>query len=243
MPEPAPAVEPEVLQRLGQVSTATLSAQLHRRGYSTVNIEGVRSLRAGSRLVGLARTLRLVPFRTDLFESHGRGYNAQKRAFDTLDPGDVLVIEARGELRAGTLGDVLAARAAFLGAAGVVTDGCVRDASAVAGIGIPTFAAAPHPALIGRHHVPWSAGETIACGGATVQPGDVLVGDDDGLLVVPRHLAAEVAHDSAVQELEERFIADMVTRGEPIQDIYPMNPSWRERYDTWRRELPDLEDK
>ncbi|MFC0534181.1 RraA family protein [Phytohabitans kaempferiae] len=232
----------EVTELLGRVATATLSAQLHRRGYRDTSIEGVTTNVPGARLVGVARTLRLVPYRPDLFERHGGGYNAQKRAFDSLRPGDVLVIDARGERRAGTLGDVLAARAAYLGAAGIVTDGCVRDATAVAAVGIPTFSAAPHPALIGRRHVPWAVDETIACGGAAVQPGDLIVGDDDGVLVIPPHLAEEVARAALAQELEERFISEMVTRGEQIDGLYPMNPAWRERYDAWRRELSDLEE-
>jgi regulator of RNase E activity RraA len=238
----AEPVRSEILRLLGRVSTATISAQLHRRGYSTANVDGVRTLAPGARMVGLARTLRLVPYRADLFQAHGGGYNAQKRAFDSLRAGDVLVIEARGELRAGTLGDVLAARAAYLGAAGIVTDGCVRDAVAVAAIGVPTFAAAPHPALIGRHHVPWSVDETIACGGATVQPGDVIVGDDDGVVVVPPPLAEEIARESLAQEEEERFISRMVSRGEPIDGLYPMNSAWRERFDDWRRDSSTVEE-
>lgn len=236
-----PTVTSEVLERLGLVATATLAAQLHRRGYSTVTIEGVKTNLPGVRLVGVAKTLRLIPFRVDLFTTYGGGYNAQKRAFDSLGPGDVLVIEARGELRAGTLGDVLAARAAYLGAAGIVTDGCVRDASAVAALGMLTFSAAPHPALIGRHHVPWSIDETIACGGATVQPGDVIVGDDDGVLVIPPVLAEEIAAESMSQELEERFISEMVTKGEAVEGLYPMNTAWRERFDRWRRDRVDEE--
>ncbi|BCB88241.1 RraA family protein [Phytohabitans suffuscus] len=233
----------ETLDLLRRVATATLSAQLHKRGYRDVSIEGVATNLPGTRLVGVARTLRLIPYRPDLFERHGGGYNAQKRAFDSLRPGEVLVIEARGERAAGTLGDVLAARAAYLGAAGIVTDGCVRDATAVAAIGIPTYAAAPHPALIGRRHVPWETDVTVACGGAAVQPGDIIAGDDDGVLAIPPHLAQEVARAALAQELEERFISEMVSRGEPIDGLYPMNPAWRERFATWRRRQSDVEDQ
>lgn len=242
-PAEQPPVDARLLDQLRTIATATLSAQLHKRGYRTANIEGVRANRPGSRLAGVARTLRLVPFRVDLFDAHGGGYNAQKQAFDTLRPDEVLVIEARGELRAGTLGDVLAARAAHLGAAGIVTDGCVRDATAVAALGIPTFAAAPHPALIGRLHVPWSTDDTISCGGAAVQPGDVIVGDDDGVVVIPVRLARSVARDAAAQELEEQFISEAVQRGEPLDGLYPMNPAWRERFDAWRRATSDPEEK
>ena len=121
---------------------AGLSAQLRKRGLNNVTIDGVRPLHPGAKLVGTAKTLRFVPNREDLFESHGGGYNAQKRAFDAVGEGEVIVIEARGEAGSGTLGDILAIRAHARGAAGIVTDGGVRDAEAVA-VGIPVFVTAP----------------------------------------------------------------------------------------------------
>ena len=126
-----------------------------------------------------------MPNREDLFDSHGGGYNAQKRAFDAVGEGEVIVIEARGEAGSGTLGDVLAIRAHARGAAGIVTDGGVRDAEAVASVGIPVFSNGAHPAVLGRKHVPWDADVTIGCGGTTVQPGDIIVGDADGVIVIP----------------------------------------------------------
>ena len=116
----------------------------------------------------------------------GGGQNAQKRAFDAVLPGEVIVIEARGETHAATLGDILAFRALARGAEGIVTDGGVRDYDAVAEIGLPVFAASAHPAVLGRSHVPWDADISIACGGTIVQPGDVIVGDGDGVIVIPR---------------------------------------------------------
>ena len=153
-----------------------------------------------------------MPNREDLFRAHGGGYNAQKRLFDDVRPGEVIVMDARGETRAGTLGDVLALRAQQRGAAGVVTDGGLRDADAVTAIGVPTWFANPHPAVLGRHHVPWGVDETIACGGTTVQPGDVIVGDGDGLLVIPPGLLRELVADAEAQEAEEEFIARWCAR-------------------------------
>ena len=102
---------------------------------------------------------------------HGNGYTAQKRGFDALNPGDVLVVEARGERGTGTIGDILALRAVERGAADFVSDGGVRDSRAVAETGLPVFAASAHPALLGRRHVPWDLDLTITCGGCAVQPG------------------------------------------------------------------------
>src|SRR5262249_26341564 len=113
----------ELREKLERTPVAGLSAQLRKRGLNNVTIDGVRALTPGAKLVGVAKTLRFVPNREDLFASHGGGYNAQKRAFDTVGDGEVIVIEARGEVGSGTLGDVLAIRAHARGAAGIVTDG------------------------------------------------------------------------------------------------------------------------
>jgi len=194
----------------------------------------VRTNKPGDKLIGRARTLRFVPAREDLFRSHGGGYNAQKRAFDCLNPGDVLVVEARGERGTGTVGDILALRAQVLGAAGIVTDGGVRDYTAVADLQIPTFSNGPHPAVLGRRHVPWDSDITVACGGATVQPGDVVVGDDDGVLVIPPVLLDEVLDAAIEQEAEEERIAARVAYGAAVDGLYPLTGEWRRRYEAER---------
>ena len=227
---PAPTLSAELRAKLLRAPTAGLSAQLRKRGLDNVSIEGVRSLTAGQQVVGLARTLRYLPNREDLFAGHGGGYNAQKRTFDTVGEGEVLVIEARGETAAATLGDVLAIRAAVRGAAGIVTDGGVRDVEAVAAVGIPVFAAGAHPAVLGRRHVPWDADLTIACGGAAVQPGDVVVGDADGVLVIPRALADEVVDAALAQEDEDAWVAEQARAGHPLDGLFPMDAAWRARY-------------
>ncbi|MDI1288448.1 MAG: fumarylacetoacetate hydrolase family protein [bacterium] len=226
-------LDDELRAALASVSTATLSSQLRKRGYDFVSIDGVHTNQPGRHLVGRARTLRFVPFRPDLFASVGGGFNAQKRAFDGLGAGDVLVIDARGEKGTGTVGDILALRAQVLGAAGIVTDGGIRDYSTVSGLDIPSYSAGPHPAVLGRRHVPWETDVTIACGGAAVQPGDIIVGDDDGVLVIPPGLARELVDDAIEQEREERFIAEQVARGAGVKGLYPLDASWRARYEDW----------
>jgi 2-keto-4-pentenoate hydratase/2-oxohepta-3-ene-1,7-dioic acid hydratase in catechol pathway/regulator of RNase E activity RraA len=233
--DPEWQLTPELAAQLASVSTATLSSQLRKRGYDDVSIDGVHALTPGSRIVGRARTLRFIPFRPDLFAEHGGGYNAQKRAFDTVGPGDVLVIDARGERDAGTVGDLLALRAQQLGAVGVITDGAARDVAVVSGLDIPVFAAAAHPAVLGRLHVPWETDVTIACGGAAVQPGDVIVADDDGALVIPPALVAEVVTDAIEQEREESFIAEQLAAGASVEGLYPMNAEWKTRYAAWQK--------
>lgn len=234
IPPAAPFVLTDELRAtLASVSTATLSSQLRKRGLDNVSIDGLTSTRPDTKLVGRAKTLRYLPNREDLFASHGGGYNAQKRAFDALGPGDVLVIEARGERGSGTVGDVLALRAQVTGAAGIVTDGGVRDLAIVAALDIPTYHSGGHPAVLGRKHVPWDADITVACGGAAVQPGDVIVGDADGLIVIPTGLVEEVAADALAQEREEEFIAEQVAAGQKIDGLFPMNAAWKDRYRAW----------
>ena len=224
---------PALKERIESVGTATLSAQLRQRGHDAVSIDGLTSTRPGTRLTGRARTLRYLPYREDLFEKHGGGYNAQKRAIDALGPGDVLVVEARGERGAGTVGDLLALRAQVRGAAGIVTDGGLRDVAAVSALDIPVHHAGPHPAVLGRRHVPWDTDVAISCGGAAVCPGDVVAGDADGVLVIPPDLVEEVVAAAIEQERREEFIAEQVAAGERVEGLYPMDEHWRAKYAAW----------
>ncbi len=226
-----PGLSPELRAKLMEAPTAGLSAQLRKRGHHSCFIDGVAANIPGSKIVGTAKTLRFVPFREDLFKTHGGGYNAQKRAFDSVDEGEIIVIEARGDATTGTLGDILALRARARGAAGVVTDGGVRDFDAVAEIGLPVFSQGAHPSVLGRKHVPWDSDITISCGGATVQPGDIIVGDGDGAIVIPPALAAQVADDTLAQEIEDAWIAEQVAAGHPVDGLFPLNSAWREKYE------------
>ncbi|WP_309064766.1 fumarylacetoacetate hydrolase family protein [Microbacterium sp.] len=237
------ALSPELRAKLEAAPTAGLSSQLRKRGLHSCFIDGVSANLPGAKIVGTAKTLRFVPAREDLFKTHGGGYNAQKRAFDAVREGEVIVIEARGEAGTGTLGDILALRAKTRGAAGVVTDGGVRDFDAVAEMGLPVFSRGAHPSVLGRRHVPWDVDVTIACGGATVQPGDVIVGDGDGVIVIPAALAEEVADEALAQEEEDAWIAQQVAAGHPVDGLFPMNTAWRQRYESERAARAALSDR
>jgi 5-oxopent-3-ene-1,2,5-tricarboxylate decarboxylase/2-hydroxyhepta-2,4-diene-1,7-dioate isomerase len=223
----------DLIAKLTEAPTAGLSAQLRARGLNNVVIEGVAPLKPGSKIVGTAKTLRFVPNREDLFKSHGGGYNAQKQAFDSIRPGEVVVIEARGESGSGTLGDILALRAKSLGATGVITDGGVRDSAEVAGI-LPVFATAKNPAVLGRRHVPWESDVAVACGNATVLPGDVIVADDDGAIVIPRDLTEEVVDAVLAKEIEDGWVAEQVGAGNPIEGLFPPKGEWKAKFDEWK---------
>lgn len=231
MAEPAPALSAELYDKLMRTPVAGLSAQLRKRGLNNVTIDGVRPMHPDAKLVGTAKTLRFVPNREDLFKTLGGGYNAQKRAFDAVREGEVLVIEARGEKGSGTLGDILAIRANAAKAAGIVTDGGVRDYDAVQAVGLPIYSNGAHPAVLGRKHVPFDHDITVACGGTTVQPGDIIVGDNDGVIVIPPAMVEEVVDAALAQEDEDGWIAQQVAAGHPVDGLFPMNAEWRARYE------------
>ncbi|MFG2030312.1 fumarylacetoacetate hydrolase family protein [Streptomyces sp. NPDC048825] len=231
--EPLPLLDEDLADGLRSVAVATLSAQLRQRGLPHMSIDGVHPATPGTRMVGVAHTLRYLPLREDLFDKHGTGMNAQKRAIEELRPGHVLVMDARRDTSAGTLGDILALRAQQRGAAGVVTDGGLRDSTAVADLGLPVFHGGAHPSVLGRRHVPSDTGVPVACGGALVQPGDLIVGADDGVVVVPPDLATELVAACREQELQERFIAEQVRGGASVDGLYPLGPARREQYRTW----------
>src|SRR5580692_11298291 len=236
-----PDLPAELLRAVARVSTATLSSQLRKRGFNAVTLDRLHATRPGKKMVGFARTLRYVPFREDLFAQYGGtldggGLNAQKRAVEQVRPGEVLVIEARGDPTAGTVGDILALRAQVRGAAGIVTDGAIRDSQALHAMELPVYYGATHPAVLGRRHVPWEVNATIACAGVTVVPGDIIAGDADGVIVIPAHLAMEVARDAAEQERQEEFAAAMVARGESVDGLYPLGKRWQAAYESWLAE-------
>lgn len=232
--QPEGPLTDEIRELLSGVAVATVSAALRKRGFVDIFIDGVYPNHEGDTILGTARTLRFIPFRPDLFKAHGGGFNAQKRAFDTVNPGEVLVVEARGIPSTGTVGDVLALRAQVRGAAGIVTDGGVRDFAAVQEFDIPVFSQGAHPSVLGRRHVPWETDVTIACGGAAVQPGDIIMGDRDGALVIPPHLLVEVATEAAEQEQADAWVAARVAEGHPVDGLFPMNAEWRAKYEAER---------
>lgn len=226
------------LARLRRASTATLTTQLFKRGLRNAYLHGVRRIsRPGANMVGPAFTLRNIPSREDLdqvkvFEDPE---HPQRKSIETIPPGHVLVVDCRGDTRAASAGDILLTRLEVRGAAGFVSDGCVRDTPAIARMAFPVFCAGPAaPLNLARHHAA-DFQRPIACGGVAVYPGDVIVGDGEGVVVIPAHLADEVAADAAEQESLEAFVLAEIKRGRPLPGTYPPNEATRARYAAWRR--------
>jgi 5-oxopent-3-ene-1,2,5-tricarboxylate decarboxylase / 2-hydroxyhepta-2,4-diene-1,7-dioate isomerase len=223
----------ELRDQLSSVSTATLTFQLQKRGIRSTFLSGLRPVRDGQRMLGYAHTLRYVPVREDLQASLSGGQNAQRRAVESLERDEVLVIEARGEADAGTIGDIFVLRAQRLGAAGVVTDGALRDTPSIRALELPVYHRASHAATFGRLHMPLEHQVPIACAGVTVMPGDVVVGDGEGAVVIPAAIAAEVAADAVRQELEEEWALEQVDRGESTVGVFPISRDRRPEFEAW----------
>jgi len=223
---------------LTSVSTATLTVQLARRGIRDTFVRDVRPTRPDLRLLGYATTLRYVALREDVRDADTAELNQQKQAVESISPGDVLVIEARGETGAGTIGDILATRVLVRGGAGIVTDGGMRDSPAVQALDIPAYYRAPHAAVLGLLHYPLERNVPITCGGVLVMPGDVVVGDAEGVVILPAALAQEVGADALEQERREAWALERVTAGESIRGVYPLGPERRAEYEAWLAAQP-----
>jgi 2-keto-4-pentenoate hydratase/2-oxohepta-3-ene-1,7-dioic acid hydratase in catechol pathway/regulator of RNase E activity RraA len=239
---PRPAVLSERARAaLLDVATATLTVQLRKRGIANTFMGGLRPTRPGERLLGYAHTLRYVALREDVRDADTAELNAQKATIESLSDGEVLVIEARDEVGAGTIGDILATRAMHRGAAGVVTDGGVRDTPAIAGIELPTYYRASHAAVLGLLHFPLEDNVPITCAGVLVMPGDLIVGDAEGVMVIPAAMAEEVALDAQEQEVREAWSLERVEAGEAVRDVYPISPEREPEYEQWRARRRQVE--
>ncbi len=235
LPPPAlPRLSVEAEAALRQVSTATLTVQLTRRGIQTTFLTGLRPTRSDLSMVGYARTLRYVAIRADVREAMKAGDDAQKRAVESIAPGDVLVMEARGDTGAGTIGDILAARVLARGGAGIVTDGGVRDTPGVADLDIPTYYRAANASSLWNAHIPLDLDVPITCAGVLVMPGDVIVGDAEGVVVLPFALAEEIAHAALEVEQREAFALERVKAGESFRGLYPLSEERRPDYENWK---------
>jgi regulator of RNase E activity RraA len=230
-------ISQEVLDSLSIPSTATLTTVLNKKGLWNTFMHNVTPLKPGMKLVGAAFTMRYIPAREDL-DRTGTIDNLkdiQRVGIEQVQPGEVLVIDARGDTRAGTLGSILATRLHRRGAAGIVTDGSYRDSPIIAEIGIPAYASAMNARTNKTIHHPADIQRPIACGGVAVFPGDIIVGDGEGVVVIPRHLAAEVAEEAAAQEEREEFIMEKIQSGASIVGVYPPDEQTLAEYEAWKK--------
>ncbi len=225
-------LDASAVEILSQVTTATLTTLLLKKGLRNVWLRGTRPLRAGQpRLVGRAFTLRFVPAREDLATPESWSSPISTRAaIEAMPAGCIAVVDAMGVTDAGVFGDILCTRMVKRGVAALVTDGVVRDVSGVLGSGLPVWcsgAAAP-PSVAGLTFVDWQ--EPIACGGVAVFPGDVVVVDDDGAVLIPAALLDDILTLAPEQERLENWIMQQVEHGAALPGLYPPNAENKARY-------------
>ena len=233
------ALSNETREKLENVSVATITTALFKRGLRNQFIQDVHPLDpALGNMVGEAFTLRYIPAREDLnpigvFRDRA---HPQRRAIEECPPGAVLVIDSRKDARAASAGSILVARLMKRGCAGIVTDGGFRDSPEIAKLAIPAYHERPaSPTNLTRHQA-LDIDVPIGCGDAPVFPGDVIVGDAEGVVVIPAHLADEIAAEAVEMTAFEDFVTDEVLKGRSILGLYPAtDPQTEHDFAAWRK--------
>src|SRR5262245_61668520 len=229
------ATHQQIIAGLRQSSVATLTGWLNGRGYRNAFLAGLTCVRPDLRLAGRARTMRLVPHRPDLAELFpNREENPHRKAVEWIGAGEVLVIDAHGNPEAGILGDIMTARLKARGAGGLVVDGSLRDVWQIRTLDLPVYLRHVHAAGVQRGLSAVEMDGVVACAGVAVRPGDYVVGDPDGVAVVPAALAAEAAAYGAEHEALEEFLRAKVSAGAPLAEAYPPNDAVRAEYEAQR---------
>lgn len=229
----------ETRNKLMGVSVATLATALFKRGLRIQVIQGVRPVAPkGRNMVGPAFTLRYMPAREDRnqLSEFRNPEHPQRKAIETCPPGAVLVMDSRKDARAASAGDILITRLMVRGVAGVVTDGGFRDAGSIGELDIPAYHQRPSSPTNLTLNEPIEINGPIGCGDAPVFPGDIVVGDDDCVIVIPAHLADEVADEAVEMTAYEDFVSERVKAGETIIGLYPCTKDEnRVAFEAWRK--------
>ena len=227
--------------KLMGVSTATLATLLFKRGMRNQFIQGVQRLsKSDKNMVGEAFTLRYMPAREDRngIEVFQNRSHPQRKAIEECPPGAIMVIDSRKDARAASAGGILVGRLKARGVAGIVTDGGLRDSSEIAELGIPAYHQRPSAPTNLTIHEAIDINVPIGCGDAPVFPGDVIVGDADGVIVLPAHLAEELADQAFEMTIFEDFVTQEVAGGRSILGLYPAtDPKTAEDFAAWRTRM------
>lgn len=227
----------ETLAKLKRTNSATLSSLLLKRGLRNTAIRGVRPLGGPAEpMVGPALTVRYIPAREDIDGSvySSSPDNFQRKAIDTIAAGHVLVLDCRNLSDIAGIGAVLARRLIYRQAAGLVLDGGVRDTADIAALGLPTFCLGPAaPANLVAHHAS-DMNQPIACGGVAVYPDDIMFGDSEAVIVIPRKWADEIADEAVSMDAQEEFLKAEIEAGKSTFGVYPPNDETLERYKAWQ---------
>jgi len=223
--------------KLLTVSTATLTTLLFKRGLRNTFVQGARPLNPNApAMVGPAYTLRYIPAREDIdtIDVFQDRTHPQRAAVEAIPPGSVLVMDCRGDVSVASAGSILVTRMMIRGAAGVVSDGGLRDSPEIAKLPFPTYCqGGSAPTNLIKHHAA-DLNVPIGCGGVPVFPGDIMVGDGEGVVVIPANIAEEIAEEAAEQDLFETFVIEKVREGQSTFGLYPPDAASKAAYEAWR---------
>ena len=224
--------------KLLQVSTATLTTVLFKRGFRNTFIQGIFLMNPQApRMVGPAYTMRYIPAREDLdhLGVFADRSHPQRKGVEECPPGHVFVIDSRKDRRAASAGGILLTRLMRRGVAGIVTDGGFRDSPEISAMPFPAYhTGASAPTNLILHHAV-ALNEPIACGDVAVYPGDIMVGDGEGVVVIPANIAEAVANEAFEQTVFEDFVLEQVDGGRGIFGLYPpTDPKTMEDFAAWR---------
>lgn len=238
------------IEKMQTLGSATACAKLNQIGIGKTFVEGPRPLELGKKIVGSAITLQFMPKREDIIESminNGDGIEQEYverdtalwRVLETVQPGDVLVIQAYGSKFTGVIGDILAQYFKQKGGAGIIVDGSIRDSERIREMGIPVWCTGVTPHYASQTELfPWAYDVPVAVGGVLCMPGDIVIADDDGPVIVPQALADEVYQSAQDHQEWEVFSRARLAEGARLSDYYPLTPDSREEYNAWRVENP-----
>lgn len=232
-----------LIEQLHQVSSATASATLHKMGIRQTYMHGPIPRVSGAKIVGPAVTLQFMPQREDIASGLGQEQTEKRSAlwsvFDAIEPGDVLVVQAWSDPYTGCMGDMLTTYFKGRGGAGVVVDGCVRDWPKIQELNVPMWTVGVTPNYASQSTLfPWAYNVPIACSRVLVMPGDIIIADDDGAVLVPAKMAGFVAETTLAHEEWEVFSKEKLLQGGSIHKYYPLNDEGWTEYEEWRKQNP-----
>ena len=231
---------PELLQRLENVSSATACALMHKMGIRQTFIEGPIARQKGKKVVGPAVTLQFMPQREDIASGEGQE-NVEKRSalwsvFESVQPGDILTVQAFGDPYTGCMGEMLTTYFMGRGGIGIVVDGCIRDWPYVQQLDVPLWTVGVTPQYASQAMLfPWAYNVPIACSRVLVIPGDIIIADDDGAVVVPQQMAEVVAEHASEKEEWEAFSRMKLTEGGELRKYYPLSEEGQREYQEWAK--------
>ncbi len=224
------------LERLSRCGAATVANALLKRGFRNVFLLGLQpTTPSQAALVGPAFTVRFIPAREDLdsMALYARDDSLHRRAIEECPAGAVMVLAPSGDARASVMGDLMALRLKVRGVAGVITDGGFRDTPGIRATGLPCFQREPSGPATPIHLHPVEFNSPVGCAGVAIYPGDIIVGDAEGVVAIPRHLADEVAAEAYAAWEYEQFAAQHIARGRSIFGLFPATPASKAEYDAW----------